>query len=121
MACNVPALIVPWSGVVDYCKEQCFLPLKFEVKEIPEDCVWEDIFVKSSRWAEVDQQVLFNAMMWVNNNLDDVRKIGVNGGNLIREKFSLTYMQERTDNILKKWLDYLDGKNNTETIQYEEL
>ena len=54
-ACELPILVTGWSGHLDFLKNNKFIPLRFTLKEIPDAAVWNDILVKGSRWAEVDE------------------------------------------------------------------
>lgn len=103
MACNVPAIMVYWSGNTDFCYDNCFIPLKYELAEIPDDCQWGDIFVKPARWANVYEDSLSSAMMWCYNNPLEAREIGIRGGNAIRKYHSLERLQSQTNSILE-WI-----------------
>ena len=121
MACNVPALVVPWSGTVDFLKQDCFLPLKFEVKEIPDDCLWDDIFIKGARWANVDEQVLSQGMFWIYNNIPKAREFGVRGGEHIRNNFDTNMLDAVTNINLKYILDYVENRVDTSIFPFRRL
>lgn len=55
-ACGKPIIATNWSGHLDFLREKNgFLPVKFELKEIPECQHWEGVMEKGSRWAKIDE------------------------------------------------------------------
>lgn len=54
-AAGLPVIATDWSGHKDFLKEsRGFLPLNFELVEIPDCQVWEGVIMKGSRWAKVN-------------------------------------------------------------------
>lgn len=54
-ASGLPVLATNWSGHTDILKDGKFVPLEFNLTEIPESAVWDPILIKGSRWASVDE------------------------------------------------------------------
>jgi ADP-heptose:LPS heptosyltransferase len=52
-ATGLPVLATNWSGHLDIFKDGKFIPVEYDMKEIPESIVWDPILIKGSRWAEV--------------------------------------------------------------------
>jgi ADP-heptose:LPS heptosyltransferase/glycosyltransferase involved in cell wall biosynthesis len=53
-ACGLPVVVTAWSGHLDFLQiegRKRFVPLDFELKEIPESCVWQGVMEKGSQWA----------------------------------------------------------------------
>ncbi len=66
-ACQLPILATNWSGHLDFLKpenthEKLFIPLDFDMQEIPDAVVWEPILIKHSRWAVVREEEAIKAM-----------------------------------------------------------
>ncbi len=110
MACNVPSIQVPWSGNTDFLIQDGFFPVNYVLQEIPDECLWDDIFIKSAKWACIDEKMLSQAMAWVYENPSEARKVGVKGGDNIRNNFSLDSLQFKTNVILKSFLDIVNNQ-----------
>jgi ADP-heptose:LPS heptosyltransferase/glycosyltransferase involved in cell wall biosynthesis len=81
-ACGLPVLATAWSGQLDFlCIDgrKRFVPIDFDLAEIPDACVWNGVMEKGSRWANVKE--------------DDVK--------LKMKKLSLSYEKPR------EWADEL--------------
>lgn len=121
MACDVPAIMIPWSGNVDYLKDGHFIPIHFGLQEIPDDCLWDDIFIKGAQWAVPDENKVQQSFRWVIENPKDARRIGRKGGTLIRENFSLDNMQTETDIILENIYNTIHHRIDKSKIPFKEI
>lgn len=55
-ASGKPVIATNWSGHLDFLREKNgFLPVQFELKDIPDCQHWEGVMEKGSRWARVDE------------------------------------------------------------------
>jgi len=56
-ACGLPVIATNWSGHVDFLSnkegKRRFIPLEFDLKEIPDSSVWPGVIEKGTRWAYV--------------------------------------------------------------------
>jgi ADP-heptose:LPS heptosyltransferase len=52
---GLPVLVTNWSGHLDFLKNGKFISFDYNLKDIPEVAVWENILIKGSRWAEVQE------------------------------------------------------------------
>ena len=53
-ACGLPVLATDWSGHLDFLSINSirkFVAIPYELKDIPDACVWENILIKGSKWA----------------------------------------------------------------------
>lgn len=53
-SCGLPVLATNWSGHLDFLKideTNKFVPIQYELKEIPDSVVWNGVMPKGSRWA----------------------------------------------------------------------
>ena len=53
-ACGLPVIATNWSGHLDFLQidgKRKFVPVEYELKPIPESCVWKDVMEAGTRWA----------------------------------------------------------------------
>jgi len=53
-ACGLPVVTTAWSGQLDFLTidgKKRFIPIEYDIKEIPESCVWNGVMEKGSQWA----------------------------------------------------------------------
>ncbi len=53
-ACGLPVITTAWSGQLDFLTidgKKRFIPVDFELGEIPGSCVWPGVMEQGSRWA----------------------------------------------------------------------
>ncbi len=53
-ACGLPVIATDWSGHVDFLTvngEKLFVPVEYDLREIPASCVWPGVMEQGSRWA----------------------------------------------------------------------
>jgi ADP-heptose:LPS heptosyltransferase/glycosyltransferase involved in cell wall biosynthesis len=55
-ACGLPVLATNWSGHLDILKDGKFIPLDYDLTEIPESVVWDPILIKGSKWATANEE-----------------------------------------------------------------
>lgn len=73
-AVGLPILATNWSGHLDILKDGTFIPLEYEMKEIPDAVVWGDILIKGSRWAEVKEEDVKKRMEKITKSLSKPRE-----------------------------------------------
>lgn len=110
MACNLATIQVPWSGNADFVIQDGFMPVPYTLQDIPDDCLWDDIFIKSAKWACVDESILSRAMIWAYENPSEVKKIGVKGGENIRNNFTMHNLQLKTDMVLDSFIKSIESR-----------
>lgn len=72
-ACGKPIIATNWSGHLDFLrKEGGFLPVDYEMIPIPECQIWENILIKESKWAKVDEK---NALKRIKRFMESPRDI----------------------------------------------
>lgn len=57
LASGKPVIALGWSGHLDFCqKGKGFIAIEYDIKDVPDCQVWENIIDKGSRWARVDME-----------------------------------------------------------------
>ena len=121
-ACGLPVIATDWSGHLDFLRvgdEKVFLPVEYDMAEIPEPCVWPGVMEKGTRWANPREQSFVNRMHEV---LGDTIRIKAHASRLAAEieatlsipKVSETFVST-VDRVVTGVLAARPG-NRTETI-----
>lgn len=58
-ACGIPVIATNWSGHLDFLRingVNRFIPVDYELKDIPDSAVWKDVMDKGSKWAYPKEQ-----------------------------------------------------------------
>lgn len=53
-ACGLPVMATNWSGHLDFLRRdgrRLFVPIEYDLQEIPQECVWEGVMDLGTRWA----------------------------------------------------------------------
>lgn len=111
-AAGIPVIAVNWSGHLDFLRHKNgFIPLKYELKQIPECQVWNGVLEKESKWARVD---LVDAKKQMRKFFDSpslIKKQAKENVKWLEDNFS-------KEAISKKWKEFFDSfiKENNEEI-----
>jgi glycosyltransferase involved in cell wall biosynthesis len=104
-SCNLPVIATNWSGHKDFLDCGKWLTVKYNLNKIPETRADNNIWMKESSWAEVDQSHLSERLIkfykapslpgqWAN-------KLGEN----VREKFCSEKIEEDYTKILSGYIE----------------
>jgi ADP-heptose:LPS heptosyltransferase/glycosyltransferase involved in cell wall biosynthesis len=134
-ACGLPVIATNWSGHLDFLKKGKFSAVKYDMKEIPESAVWEDILIEGSRWAEVQEEDAKHRLkkmvssytkpkMWAKDLAEKIKEefdTSVVGGHFIDTiKMSLTEEKSAANinpvDSLKRYVDTPDNYNVVYTM-----
>jgi ADP-heptose:LPS heptosyltransferase/glycosyltransferase involved in cell wall biosynthesis len=103
-ASGLPILATNWSGHLDILKDGKFLPLEYELKEIPESVVWDPILIKGSRWANVKEDDVKRKMEKIAKSYSKPKEWAQELSLKVVEKFDLQKTNEAFLQVLKKAL-----------------
>jgi len=87
-ACGLPVMATDWSGHLDFLTKsgkKLFVPIEYELKDVPPECVWEGVIEAGSQWAypkESDARIKMQKMIvssstprqWASELAEHVRK-----------------------------------------------
>jgi glycosyltransferase involved in cell wall biosynthesis len=69
-ASGMPVVATGWSGHTDFLKEDCYAKLAYKLKEISDDRVDGRIFMKGTRWAEIEEKDFKEKILDLVDNYD---------------------------------------------------
>jgi glycosyltransferase involved in cell wall biosynthesis len=101
-ACGLPIIATDWSGHLDFLQidgVKKFVPIPYELKEIPEACVWENILVRGSRWADPNEQSTKMLMSKVRLSYAKPKEWATELAPYIAENFSISKMSELVNRL----------------------
>lgn len=67
-ASGVPIIATNYSGHLEFLKGEPFLPVDYQLVNVPDEKIDNRIFVKDTRWAEADKNSFFTKIDEVYNN-----------------------------------------------------
>lgn len=101
-AAGLPVIATDWSGHVDFLrKKHGYIPLEYDLVEIPECQVWDEVIDKGSRWAKVRDE----------NVIKRLRKFADSPTLIIKEaRKNIEWLNKNFSKkvILNKWKEFFD-------------
>lgn len=110
-SCGKPVLATNWSGHLDFLRERSgFIPFEYEMVEIPDCQVWENVIDKGSRWAKVNDKDVIKKMKKFIDGPKRIQKDAEKHLSFLKENFS----QEAAFKVWKEMFDsFIRTKDNT--------
>lgn len=96
-ACGLPVITTGWSGHMDFLhinNVRKFVALPFELKEIPDACVWDNILVRGSKWANPDENQTKMLMSKVHISYNKPKEWATELAAHIKNNFSIPQMEK---------------------------
>lgn len=86
---GLPVLATNWSGHLDFLREKNgFLPIDFDLKEIPECQVWQGVIDKGSRWACVKEEEVRKRIKKFLESPQPIQKLAKENVSWLQENYS---------------------------------
>lgn len=119
-AMGIPVMATNWSGHLDFLKlpdgKKLFIPVEFDLKEIPESQVWANVIEKGTNWAVFKQDETKILLKKLSMSIDKPKE----------------WASELRQHVVKNFNEEITGKNFCEMLvnfsskfaqskQYEEL
>lgn len=102
-AAGLPVIATNWSGHLDFLREkEGFIPINYEMTEIPECQVWENVIDKGSKWAKVDEEDVRKKLKKFISKRSMYRSDAKKSMDWIKENFG-------KDAVAAKWKDMFDA------------
>jgi glycosyltransferase involved in cell wall biosynthesis len=96
---GTPTLVTNYSGPSDFCTEETSYPVAYDFTDIDAgDFVYD---AQGAHWASINVGDLAKAMLQVRNDPGAARERATAGGDLLREKYSLSALSERYSDRLR--------------------
>lgn len=99
-----PVMASGWSGHTDFLNPDDAFLLNGELKNVEAGSVWQDVIIPESQWFNVDVQNAANAMRTMFKHYDKFLDGAAKLGRKNAEKFSYVAIQNRTDELLAKYV-----------------
>ena len=78
---GIPVVATDWSGHLDFLTtktgkrtSKLFVPVKYKLEQIPENCVWDGVLFRESKWANIDDKDAKKKMRDVYKNYTKYKK-----------------------------------------------
>lgn len=122
-SCGLPVLATGWSGHLDFLRpKHGFIPLEYEMVEIPECQIWENVIDKGSKWAKVEEKDLKRRLKKFVDSPSVIIKQAKENVSWIKENFS-------KEVVLNKWKEFFNTHilspvvpgNSPEAQQYKSI
>jgi glycosyltransferase involved in cell wall biosynthesis len=98
---GLPVMTTAWSGQLDFLNLDKSMLIGGELQEVPKSMHWEDIIIPESKWFVVDENSSRGALKYTVENRYDIKNKGKSLMYENRDKFTLTKMTEKLDEIMK--------------------
>lgn len=106
-AAGLPVIATNWSGHLDFLqKGQGFLPLDYELVDIPECQIWPEVIDKGARWAKADDEHTQKQLRKFFNSPSQIRKQAKQHVQVLQENFSKQALS-------RKWEEFFDRLLNS--------
>jgi glycosyltransferase involved in cell wall biosynthesis len=100
---GLPLVVSGWSGQTDFILEDKTMIIDGEIKQVPKSVVWKDIIIPESQWFNINESTAYKALNYCFNNQMEIKRLGKDLMNENREKFTLSKMSEKFDEIMEKY------------------
>lgn len=105
-ACGLPIIATDWSGHLDFLKsnpdERHFIPLSYEMKDVPESVIWKGVIEPGSKWASVDEQDVKLKLSKVEASYDKPKEWAGLLASVVHENFDEAFV---TFNLINKIIE----------------
>jgi glycosyltransferase involved in cell wall biosynthesis len=104
-ACGLPVIATDWSGHLDFLhikNSRKFVPVPFELKQIPDACVWDNILIKGSMWAWPQENSAKMLMSKVQMSYSKPKEWATELAAHIKENFNIEKMNQSLFDIMSK-------------------
>lgn len=108
-ACGLPVIATDWSGHLDFLNidgKKRFVPVEFELKEIPQSAVWDGVMERGTRWASVKEEDAKLKMKKVVLSYDKPKEWAEELAKHVQSNFSL---EKVSFNLVKTIVDFLNS------------
>lgn len=92
-SCGLPVVATNWSGHLEFLLDQDgkpqYIPIESRLGELPDECVWEGVLDKGTKWAEPSEESFGVAVDTLLSDIDGSKNVALNLMQRIHERFSL--------------------------------
>lgn len=99
---SLPVIATNWSGHLDFLNLGSFIKLDYDLKEVDKRKIDNNIFIKGSKWAEVNEKDFKKKVRQFYKNRKGLQSKSNKLSKKIKENFSFKTISEKYDNLLMK-------------------
>lgn len=100
---GLPVIATDWSGHTDFLrKKHGFIPIEYELVQIPECQIWEGVIDKTASWAKVNEKNLKRRLKKFVDSPGPIKRKAQENIAWLEENFSKKA-------VLKKWREFFDA------------
>lgn len=110
-ACGLPVMATDWSGHVDFLTKdgrKLFVPFEYDLQPIPEECVWEGVMERDTRWAVPREADVCTKMQKMTLSTTTPRKWAEELASHIGSKYSLEATGASLMGLIRRAVTELD-------------
>lgn len=102
-SCNLPVIATGWSGHLDFLNEGRWIKLDYQIKEIHQSRIDNQVFVNGSKWAEVDEGDLKEKLRKFYKSPEKPSQWAQSLGEKVRENYSFSKIKDQYDKIIGQY------------------
>lgn len=111
-ACGLPIIATDWSGHTDFLTidgKKKFVPIEFDLKEIPDSAVWNGVMEKGTRWAEAREEDAKLKMKKVVLSYDKPKEWAVELAEHVKQNYTLEKVSYQLVKTIGEFLNQFQG------------
>ena len=101
-AAGLPVLATDWSGHKTFLQDGSWIPVKYNMIQVPNERVDNRVFMQHSLWADVDESDFKNALKKLYNGRSELKKNAAKSRKTILDKFSHIAVSKLYDSFLQE-------------------
>jgi glycosyltransferase involved in cell wall biosynthesis len=103
-AAGLPVMATNWSGHKTFLQDSCWLPIKYNLIQIPQGRIDGRIFVPNSMWANVDEDDFKICLDRIHKQRSSYRKKALKQREIVLRKFSQRSIEVMYDKFMEEIL-----------------
>jgi glycosyltransferase involved in cell wall biosynthesis len=101
---GLPVVTSNWSGHLDFLDGEKSILVGGKLNKVPDSVVWQDIIIKSSEWFYINENQAYKSLNHAFKNHSETKDKAVELMKENREKFTLSKMVQKLDEIMENYL-----------------
>ena len=105
--CGMPVIATNWSGHLDFLNQGKFIPLDYDLADVPQSAIWEPLIIKGARWANIREEDVSRKMQKLSKSYSKPKEWALELATKLKENFDLkkvneVFLTEVKRNLLKE-------------------
>ena len=102
---GLPVVTSNWSGHLDFLDGEKSILVGGKLNKVPDSVVWQDIIIKGSEWFYINENQAYKSLNHAFKNHSETKDKAVELMKENREKFTLSKMVQKLDEIVENYLN----------------